>query len=117
MGNIKIIDNKLMMNSKECIFKNTISKFFEISDEVFVLLKIPFGKTLTEDDYFNLFKLNSEGKVVWKASFKKPSSEFQCSPLVNIVLTDGKLTTVDFMGRQFEVDITTGQLKIIGFTK
>ena len=114
---IKIINNKLMMNSKECIFKHTISKFLEINDEVFVLLKIPFGEPLTEDDYFNLFKLNSESEIAWKANFKKPTSQFQCSPLVNITSINGKLITTDFMGRQFEVNITTGELKIIGFTK
>lgn len=66
---------------------------------------------------FNLFKLNSESEIAWKANFKKPTSQFQCSPLVNITSINGKLIATDFMGRQFEVNITTGGLKIIGFTK
>ena len=84
---------------------------------MFVLLKIPFGKSLTEDDYFNLFKLNSESKIAWKVNFKKTTSQFQCSPLINITSINRKLIATDFMGRQFEVNLATGELKIIGFTK
>lgn len=84
------------------------------------MLEIPSGRQLTEEEFCNVVAINESGGIEWRIKNIPPQSnpEYICSPIVgmNLDLNDNLFVT-DFMGRKFQVNQETGNLKQIEIVK
>lgn len=124
MGWIKIenkIDynkNELTIGNKKIDFQYDLSDIIVTNNRIFITLQVPSsGHKLTQEEICNMFSINKFGNVEWQIQNIPPrnNSKYVCVPIVgmNLVKND-ELYVTDFMGRKFQVDISTGAMTLIG---
>ena len=107
VNGIKIDKNKLSINGKVIKFNYDIREIKERSNQVIVLLSIPFN--MTEID--NVYSVSLEGEINWRVeSLNKINPSGNNMPYENMYLKKDELTVSDFYGRRYFIDITNGSI-------
>lgn len=112
---------ELIIESSNGVFiKNfdlDIAQAVSHTDKIFVRLKLMQGDTENK----NVFCLNEEGKILWQIKDPdeyNPYIKKSDSPFTDIRITsDNKIIVHNWNSNIYEVDITTGNLTMAGWTK
>ena len=104
--------NILNIGHIQIFVKYPIKKIEKINEKYIILLKIPQGVKLVNEELNNILCYDEKGILCWQISNELPfniASKEQI-PYVAIHVIDGKLYATDFWGRKFNVDIENGKL-------
>lgn len=118
--NVQVKENKLIIDDTKVVFSQNIAELQKIDDTFIVRLEIPTNKSLTNNDFKNVYAVTSEGFIKWQIKNEKPENypNFHLSPLVKIYVdSQNNLFVTDFMGRRYLVDLNLGNLTIEDITK
>lgn len=117
----KYENNELEISGKKIKFSNKIAEIKQNGEYIFVRLAIILNSPVhIEDEESNVYAIDKNGDIIWqiKNPPHKVNPEFSCSPIVLMHIDDNnRLFVTDFLGRRFEVDVKTGNMKMIGVTK
>ncbi|RXV12087.1 hypothetical protein [Enterococcus faecalis] len=117
---VKYENNKLTILGKKIEFQYNISELKSNNNHIFVMLEIPSGRQLTEEELCNVVAINETGDIEWRIKNIPPqnNSDYICAPIVgmNLDVSDNLFVT-DFIGRKFQVNQETGKLKQIEIVK
>lgn len=120
MSNIIFFDkNVIKINGHKIVYQHDILDVKEIGDLVVVRLSIPTNQTLDLADFSNVYCINNRGNVIWQIKNKRPvdNPDFILAPISLLVLIDEKLVVTDFMGRRYSVNLSNGEMELIGISK
>ncbi len=120
MSNIIFFEkNVIDINGHKKVFQHDISEVKEIGDLVAVRLSIPTNQSLDLEDFSNVYCINNSGIVTWQIKNNKPvdNPDFILAPISLLVLIDEKLVVTDFMGRRYSVNLSNGEMELIGISK
>lgn len=112
MNNIIITEKEIDFNKRCVNFRYPIKTVENINEKYFILLKIPPRVELGEEELNNILCYDINGILLWRISNNLPNKmqEGIKVPYIAIEIVENNLKATDFMGRKFDVDISTGEL-------
>lgn len=110
MKEISYDKNIVIFNQKKVVFQYDIMQLAIESENVFILLKIPFNnQELGYDEYHNIYCYNIKGDKIWQIG-KRAKEIDDDIVFVMINIKGDKLYANDFLGRRFSVDKLNGNI-------
>jgi len=112
--NYKINDNKIIINDIEHVMDYPIKTTKSINGKIIILLNIPRGITIANEEKCNILCYDNVGNFQWRVNESLPKG-IESTDLIpyidiDIDIQDKKLYGFDFWGRKFHIDISTGEL-------
>lgn len=94
-------------------FPYPVAQVIIVSNYVIVRLSVPQEKRFDR----NVYALSFDGKAVWQIQ-EAPHGGNVPKPFMNLRLSEeGRLIAGNWIGVDYEVDLSTGQIRAIRFTK
>lgn len=117
----KYENNELEISGKKIKFPNKIDEIKQNNEYIFVRLAIVLNSPVhIKDEENNVYAIDKNGDIIWQIKNIPPEDNlnFSCAPIVLIHLDENnQLFVTDFLGRRFEVDLKTGDMKMVGIAK
>lgn len=117
---ISYSENCLIVFETKVYFKFNISEMIISENKIFILLIIPRGIALGQDEVCNVYCYNKNSDMEWQIKNIAPENlpGYQVMPFVGLNLENNSVLYVtDFMGRCFEVNTKNGKLGEMNIVK
>lgn len=104
---LTVLKKEVRKENKRIKFIHKIRKVVEWHNRVFVLLEIP-----PEDSFLNnLYCFSSDLKLLWRSSpLEEKYTNRKLYPYEDFYIVDNRLFCYDFIGRRYEIDVTSGEV-------
>jgi len=111
MDSVQYTENKIVLDSQELEFETQIRNVEEYEGMLLVLFDT--GKM----DPRNVVAYDLEGTLLWRIDPLKKSEEDTPRPINGIDLTDDYVQVRDFHQDRYKVDVETGEVEYLGWSR